>query len=55
MTNIRMAYFFIFVLLTTVKAMHYEAVQKIEKSLNAFDQENTAINQNKESIWFEKG
>lgn len=29
MTNVRMVYFFIFTLLATVKAMHFEAVERI--------------------------
>ena len=40
MTHIRMGYFFFFVILATVKAMHYEATYSLESKLSRFDEEN---------------
>lgn len=40
MMNIKVVYFFIFVMLTTVKALHYEAVYEMENKLKKFDEEN---------------
>ena len=40
MMNIRVLYFFIFTILTTIKAFHYEAVYEMEKKLTQMDEEN---------------
>lgn len=40
MINIRMVYFFVFTLLTTIKAFHYEAVYEMDKKLAGIDEEN---------------
>lgn len=40
MTNIRVIYFFIFILLTTVKAFHYEEVYSMERKLKEMDDQN---------------
>lgn len=42
MMNIKVVYFFIFVMLTTIKALHYEAVYEMENKLKKFDEENVS-------------
>ncbi len=44
MMNIRVLYFFIFTILTTIKAFHYESVYEMEKKLTQMDEENMKVN-----------
>jgi len=40
MMNIRVLYFFVFTILTTIKAFHYESVYEMEKKLTEMNEEN---------------
>lgn len=43
MMNIRVLYFFVFTLLTTIKAFHYESVHEMEKKLTEMNEENMKV------------
>lgn len=52
MMNIRVLYFFVFTILTTIKAFHYESVYEMEKKLTEMNEENMKDISEKDKQWF---